>query len=140
MDYVRFSKKEQGLTGIQSRQAAIILGQEAENLGMRMRSLMMLAVKNGDEHDELVIRLLMVVFMTAFSSTKRGESLCRRNILLLKILRLPLNLGLVLNLTWGKTLRDGSQDTFSLAPNNAKKWACLIQLLDDYLACRASGI
>ena len=80
--YIKFSKKEQGLAGIQPKQAAIILRQEAESLVMRMRALMLIAVRSNADYDELVIRMYMAVFMTAFSSTKRGESLCI--ILLLK--------------------------------------------------------
>ena len=131
--YIKFSKKEQGLAGITPRQAAIILRQEAETLVMRMRSLMMIEIVKGNAHEELVLRMCMADFMTAFSSTKRGESLC--NILILKIMRLPLSMGLVLNLTWGKTLRDGGMDTFGLAPNRENKWVCPVQLIDDYVAC-----
>ena len=125
--YIKFSKKEQGLAGIQPKQAAIILRQEAESLVMRMRALMLIAVRSNADYDELVIRMYMAVFMTAFSSTKRGESLCI--ILLLKIMRLPLEQGLVLNLTWGKTLRDGGQDTFGLVTNKENKWVCACQLI-----------
>ena len=72
--YVKFSKKELGLAGIRPKQAAIILRQEAESLVMRMRTLMLMAVQGKRDYEELVIRMYMAVFMTAFSSTKRGES------------------------------------------------------------------
>ena len=71
--YIKFSKKEQGLAGIQPKQAAIILRQEAESLVMRMRALMLIAVRSNADYDELVIRMYMAVFMTAFLSTKRGD-------------------------------------------------------------------
>ena len=111
--YIKFSKKEQLQAGITTKQAAVMLRREMEALVARMRPLLLLAIFRKHFHEELIIRLCMATFVTAFSSTKRGESLC--NILIPKIMRIPAPKGdispLVLNLTWGKTLRDGGIDT-----------------------------
>ena len=135
--YIKFSKKEQLQAGVTTKQAAVMLRREMETLVARMRPLLLLAIFRKHFQEELIIRLCMATFVTAFSSTKRGESLC--NILIPKIMRIPAPKGdispLVLNLTWGKTLRDGGIDTFGLEPYMPNKWACPVSLIEEYVEC-----
>jgi hypothetical protein len=85
--YIQFSMKEQLQAGITPKQAAVILRQEFETLIQRMRASLFSIEERENSLEELVIRRDMAIFAVAFSSTKRGESLC--NLLIAKILQLP---------------------------------------------------
>jgi hypothetical protein len=46
--------------------------------------------------------------------------------------------GLVFNLSWGKTLRNGSVDTFGLGTFTANEWVCPVKLVDGM--CKETGL
>jgi len=129
--YYKMVQEQQAKAGVSQRQAAIFLRNEMNNfLGWLAVCLLMPEFK--DDASQFEIRMLRSLVSTGFASSKRCDDLCW--ILTRKILRIPNNVGLIINFQFGKTLRQLPNHVFGLAPlESGDPWYCPVHLMEDYV-------
>ena len=129
--YLKMVQEQHAKAGIVQKQAAIFVRSEM-NRFLSCLAILLQLPEFRDEVSQFEIRMLRSLVSVGFASSKRCDDLCW--ILIRRIVRLPNDVGLIINFQFGKTLRQMPNHVFGLSPLVPRDpWFCPVVLMEDYV-------
>ena len=130
--YLAFATQEQLRVGVTPKQVTPILRPDLQKLMQNMHTCLPCAAQPVDR---LAYTRDMVLFAIAFRTGSHGSDLAK--LLATKVLRLPSSQGIVVNLQFTKTLRNGAAHASLLPPDKDIPETCLIAAIIHYAQAAA---